>query len=793
MTPQTAWSQVQVVNYHNDVARTGTNPNETILTPARVNKAGFGLLFSQNIDGFAVGQPLYLSNVSIPGKGTHNVVYVTTLHDSVYAFDADSNTGNNAVLWHVNFTNPAAGITTASGTFLPCQDVTKYSEEGIVSTPVIDAITRTLYVVAKTNENGVVVHRLHALDVATGAEKFGEPVQITGSFTARSGTTVNFNSLHALNRPAVLLNNGLIYIAFGSNGCNDSSHGWLFAYDATTLQRVSVFNTAPEGGLGSIWQTAGPAADPEGNIYVSTGEANFNANSGGQDFGSSVLKLAQAGGTLDVSDYFTPHDQALLSQMDLDLSSCGIVVLPDQAGSHPHLAVTSGKQGIIYLLDRDNMGQFDPFGDTQIVQEIAAAIGPMFSTPAYWNGRVYFNGNAHPVKAFALSNGKLITTPVATSVKLSGAHAPMISANGNSNGIVWNIAGTVLWALDAMTLTTLYNTSQAGTRDTLPPMAHFATPMIANGRVYVGTQTGLVAYGLLPELAISSGNNQSTTVFTALPFPLSVVARDRYTGQPRSGVPVTFSDNGKGGTFSSPVVITDSSGTATTAYTFSKIARTVQITASSPLFLSGVFTEKGTPGPPKWLVAYSGNNQSAPVNTALPAAIVAKVADQYSNGVPGIPVSFSDGGAGGSFSATTVITDSLGRARVNYTTPTKSGVITITAASAGLHSPQFTETATAGAAAITVVSGNNQTAPPSSQPQALTVKATDRYANPVQNITVTYSDGGAGGSFFVNPVTTDSSGVGGSFYTTPPSSGVLRIYATENGVAASAVFTVTVP
>jgi len=371
----------------------------------------------------------------------------------------------------------------------------------------------------------------------------------------------------------------------------------------------------------------------------------------------------------------------------------------------------------------------------------------------------------------------------------------MHTATGGATRIVWNIAATVLWELNAMNLPTLYSTSQAGTRDALPPMAHLATPMIADGRVYVGTQTSLVAYGLLPELAVSSGNNQSTTVLTTLPVPLSVVARDRYTGQPLSGASVTFSDNGKGGTFSNPTGVTDSSGTATTTYTFSKTARTLKITASSPSFVSGVFTETGTPGPPVWFVVYSGNKQSAPVKTLLAAPIVAKVSDQYSNGVPGISVGFSDGSAGGSLSPTSLITDSLGRASARYTTPAKAGVITITGTSAGLHSPKFTETATAGAAAaIKVVSGNNQTGPSSLQlPQALTVQITDQYGNPVPGIKVTYNDSGAGGSFSVNPVIANSSGVGASFYTTPASSGVFTVHATVNGVTTSADFTVTVP
>jgi hypothetical protein len=709
LLPALARSQVNVVTYHNDVARTGLNPSETILSPANLNSGSFGFLFSQSVDGMVVGQALYLSNVSIPGLGVHNVVYVTTLHDSVYAFDADSNSGGNAApLWQVNFTNPAAGITTASGTALPCQGVTTYKEAGIVSTPVIDPTSGTLYVIAKTSENGTVFHRLHALDITTGQERANSPVAIVATFTTNKGTTVKFNSLHAMNRPALLLNNGVIYAAFGSNGCNDNAYGWVIAYDATTFQQVGVFNASPGKGLASIWQSgSGPAADSAGNVYVSTAESDFTANTGGQDYGMSILKLVQGMGTLTLGDYFTPYNQVSLSHADLDVSSCGPVVLPDQAGSIPHLLVTSGKEGTVYLLNRDNMGQYNPSGDTQIVQEFPSAVGAMFSTPVYWNGTVYFAGNAHPIQAFSLSGGLLASPPVAQSIKMPGAHAPTISANGNVNGILWAIVGTTLNAFDATTLKMLYNSNQAGTRDRLPPIAHFVTQAVANGKVYVGTQQNLTVYGLLHQLKSTSGNNQSATVNTTLPVALQVQAADPYTGQTFPGVTVTFSDGGKGGVFGSPTAITDSSGLASTTYSFYKAARAVTITASSPGLASALFTETAMAAAPKWLVIISGNNQTAPVNTNLPAPLVTRISDQYGNGVPGIAVSFSEGGAGGTLSATSVITDSLGHASVNYTTPASAGTITITASSPGLASQKFSETVTApSATAMSAISEN---------------------------------------------------------------------------------------
>lgn len=497
--PVAANAQVSVTTYHNDISRSGLNADEKILTPANVNKATFGLLFSQSVDSPIAGQPLYLPGVTVSGLGVHNVVYVATLNDSVYAFDADSNTGSNAApLWEVNFTNPSAGITTASGTYLPCQGTTGYSQEGIVGTPVIDPTTMTLYVVAKTNENGTVFHRLHALDVTSGAEKFGGPVAITGSFTANNGVVATFNSLHAMNRPALLLNNGFVYIGFGSNGCNDNNYGWVFGYNAATLAQTGVFNTSPDAHYSSIWQSgSGLSADEEGYIYASTGEGKFTASTGGQDFGSSILKLNPV--TVSLADYFTPYNQQYISAHDLDLSSCGTLVLPDQPGSIPHLLVASGKEGIVYLLNRDNMGKYNPSGDTQIVQELPSVVGEIFGTPAYWKNdiRVYFAGNSHAIVALELKNGKLSTTAVAQSATMSGDHAPVISSNGGTNGIVWANESEAMYAFGAVNLETLYATNQSGTRDTLPPLAHFATLTVTNGKVYIGTEISLAVYGLL--------------------------------------------------------------------------------------------------------------------------------------------------------------------------------------------------------------------------------------------------------------------------------------------------------
>src|SRR5437660_5304632 len=802
---RSAKAQFNVVTYHNDNARTGVNANETVLTPSNVNKNNFGKLFTQDVDGIVVGQPLYLSNVSIPGSGMHNVVYVATQHDSVYAFDADNNKGivNAQPLWQVSFINPAAGITTVPGTVQKCTGVTAFTELGIVSTPVINLNTidpnaSTLYVIAKTEENGTFVHRLHALDVATGQEKFNGPVVLKATFKTNTGSVATFKDLYQMNRPGLLLANGTIYAGFGSNGCNDGNQGWVLAYDALTLQQVGVFDTSPVKGLSSIWQSgAGLTADSTRNIYAETGEGKFDADMGGQDFGSSVLKLTQMPSGLPLTDYFTPYNQATLSQMDLDLSSAGVLVLPDQpGGAHPHLAVATGKQGILYLLDRDNMGHYNPAGDTQIVQELSPGIGEVNGVPVYWNGKLYVFGGVSPIKAFSLNNGLFSTTPVVQSATLiGGGHVATISANVNTNGILWVINGTNMQAYGAGTLKLLYTTKDAGTRDTLPTTAHFATQTVANGKVYVATRQNLVVYGLFPALLTVAGNNQTAIVNTMLPVALKIKAVDPYSGQPFSGVTVTFSDGGKGGTFSTTTPVTDANGFASTTYTLSKIARTVTITASVAGFAGAVLTETGTPAAPKWIVPLKGNNQSAPVTTQLPAALVVKVADQYSNGVPGITVNFNDGGAGGKRSATSACTDSLGRARTLYTTSTKAALVTINASALSLAILHMHETATARPATnLAAVSGGGQTAPASTQlAQNLVVHVSDQYGNAVPNASVVFSDGGAGGSFSAVPATSDTSGNASVAYTTPPSSGVYHISASVSGVAATATFTATVP
>lgn len=501
--------------YRDDNGRTGQNLNETMLTLANLNPLQFGKLISYPVDGAVYAQPLYVASVTIPGQGIHDVVYVVTQHDSVYAFDADGKA--STALWHVSFINPTAGVTSVSQAEV-AEGAFPAGEIGITSTPVIDAVSGTLYVVAYTKENGAFVYRLHALDLVTGAEKFGGPATLQGTVPGTGDQTngqgqVLFDAKTHLQRPGLLLLNGIIYVAFGSHGDNRPFHGWLLAYNATTLQPVASFNTTPNASEGAIWEAGcAPAADGNGNIYVVTGNGTFDTNTGGVDYGDSVLKLKAS--TLTVLDWFSPFNTDYLGQVDADLGSGGTMLLPDQPGPHPHLLVVAGKEGVIYLLNRDNLGDFNPVSDAQVVQELIGAITiNNLTTPAYWQGNLYYASEYDHLKMFAIRNGLLSTSPAAVSAETFGyaGASPSISANGSGNGIVWLIdtsattggvtgGPAVLRAYDATNVShELYNSAQAGARDTLGPAVKFTVPTVVGGKVYVGTATEFDILGLLPQ------------------------------------------------------------------------------------------------------------------------------------------------------------------------------------------------------------------------------------------------------------------------------------------------------
>src|SRR5271165_3666745 len=521
-------AQTNVTTQHNDIARTGANTNETILAPTNVNTSSFGKLFSQPVDGYVYAQPLYVSGVTM-GAGTaqagttHNVVFVATEHDSVYAFDADTNSGANAnPLWQVSLIDSAHGAGASEKT-VPNGDVSSgdiVPEIGITSTPVIDPTTNTIYVVAKSTVGDTTfIQRLHALDITTGAEKFGGPValaaSVAGTGNGSSGGTLNFDPLWSNNRPGLLLLNGIVYLAFGAHGDNGPWHGWLLAYNASTLHQTGVWCATANVAAGGIWMSGtGLAADvpsgkPYGRIFTATGNGTYDATApnytNAMDYGDSILKLdlnngvptMNSSGTV-VGDDFTPHDQANMNNADEDVASGGVVLLPTDS------LVQVGKSGRVYIINRESLGGYNSSNTTD--PEQAASTGGLWGAPAYWNGNVYVWGNADGLHAFSYSNGTLNST--ATSSSVPGANyyspTPSVSANGTANGIVWalltdsSVSNTVLYAFNALNVgTTLYASSQNQTRDATGGKVKFIVPTVINGKVYAGSASELDVFGLL--------------------------------------------------------------------------------------------------------------------------------------------------------------------------------------------------------------------------------------------------------------------------------------------------------
>ena len=511
-----------VATYHNDNARTGQNTLETMLTPANVNVAQFGRLYSFPVDGYVYAQPLYIPQVPIPGNGVHNVVVVATQHDSVYAFDADSS--SPTPLWRANFTNPDAGITPMSAGDVNASDI--IPEIGITSTPVIDVASSTIYVVAATKENGAFYHRLHALDLTTGAEKFGGPRPIEATYPGAAQDAVDgvlrFSSHLQLQRAALLLSKGKIYIAFASNADYGLYHGWVVAYDAVTLRQSGSWVSTPNGYQGGIWMSGcGISADSQGNLFLSTANGPFDAFGAdpGHNLSDSVVKLRVGLHGLSVADFFTPWNQAKLAAEDMDLGSTGVMLLPDQPGAYPHLAIASGKNGHIYVMNRDALGGYnDGRGNPGVVQELFGRLKQQMGTPAYWNGRLYFGAGISPhkdsIKAFDLHNGMVSSLPSSQSAAIYHLtrSTVSVSSNGNADGIVWAVdndayydvhqGSAVLHAYDANNLAReLYNSNQRIARDNPGPAAKFTVPTVAGGKVFVGTSNQVSVFGLLTQPA----------------------------------------------------------------------------------------------------------------------------------------------------------------------------------------------------------------------------------------------------------------------------------------------------
>ncbi|HEY0704541.1 MAG TPA: chitobiase/beta-hexosaminidase C-terminal domain-containing protein [Candidatus Acidoferrales bacterium] len=588
-----SFAQTPILTQHYDNGRTGQNTTEVLLNTTNVNSTTFGKLFSIPVDGYVYAQPLYKPGVSIGGVA-HNVVYVATEHDSVYAFDADN---GGVPLWQVSLilnsgsTVPSGNV--SSGDIVP--------EIGITGTPVIDPMSNTLYVVAKTLESGKYYLRLHALDITTGAEKFGGPVvmaaTVTGTGNGSSGGKLTFSPQWENQRPGLLLQNGFVYVGFAAHGDNGPWHGWILSYNAGTLAAAGAWCASPNGGGSGFWAAgAGLAADSvgAGRIFVATGNGDFPvsgnvvpnpapAPSTSVDFGDSIVQLTlSATGSITPTDYFTPYNTASLDGSDTDLGSGGVLIPPMQSGTYPDVLIQTGKQGRIYMVNRDALTKDGSHycngcsSDPEVIGTLDG-VGGLWSVPAYWNGNVYFAGTSDHLKSYTLTNGLLSQSPTSESAETIGypGASPVISANGTTNGIAW-VAEThaytsngpaVLRAFDATNVSSLlYASDLAG--DTMGPSVKFVVPVVTNGKVYVGTQKEVDVFGL-------------------------------FNGETRAASP-TFSPAGGSYATAVQVMLADATANSTIYYTTDGTAPSTAsavysapITVSSPTTITAIATATG--------------------------------------------------------------------------------------------------------------------------------------------------------------------------------------------------------
>jgi hypothetical protein len=501
----------QVLTSQYDNQRTGATISEKTLTPQNVNVRQFGKLGAYKVDGAVYAQPLYLSSVDVPGKGQHNVLFVATEHDSVYAFDADRL--GDPPLWQVSLLDTQTGESPVPARSVQCPFI--QPEIGITATPVVDRKTGTLYVLARSMVGKIFgdnqyFQRLHALAITTGAEKFGGPKLITGAVSGRGAGSANgqvtFDPLRENPRASLLLLKGSVFLTWASSCDVAPYHGWVMAYDAATLAQQAVFNVTPDGSEGGIWAAdTGPAADSAGNVYFPTGNGTFDAASGGRDYGDTELKLSLQNDALVVRDYFTPYNQATINERDADLGSCGPLALPDQPGPHPRLLLQPTKAGTIYVLDRDQLGQYHPQGDA-VLQRIDTR--ESYGAMAYWNGHVFFAASDDYLRDYKLENGR-VTPSKSSAMKFENPGAtPSVSADGNRNAVVWAIStkvwngadnrAAVLYAFDAMDVTQpIYSSEQNSQRDRAGLATRFVFPVVVDGRVYFAARGEVDVYGLL--------------------------------------------------------------------------------------------------------------------------------------------------------------------------------------------------------------------------------------------------------------------------------------------------------
>ena len=813
----------QVTTYHYDTARTGAVLNETILNTSNVHVTTFGKLFSLTVDGQIYAQPLYVPAVSIPSQGVHNVVYVATQHNSVYAFDADS-ASQTSPLWHVNL-----------GPSMPqsvcCAPRDMLIEIGITSTPVIDLSTNTLYVVAETYVNQVTSFHLHALDITTGADKL-PAATIQGSVPGTSNDSVNgtlsLQPIHQWQRPGLLLLNGAIYIGFASHQDSTPFHGWVFGYSAATLQQTGVLCLSPNSEENGVWQGGvGLAGDANGNIYFATGNGPMDANTGGREYGDSVVKVGTASG-LAVLDYFSPSVETQDAANDWDLGSSGPTLIPGTS-----LAVVGGKTGTVYVVNTNDLGQFNSVTD-QIVQEWKMAGGFWGGNRIYYNNTLYVFPTGNPLQMLSFNGSQFNVTPSYSSsatapAPQSNGPAMSISANGLAagTGVLWasyeptGIADGgahpgILRAFDAANVSReLWNSNQDSVRDFSGSWAKFSPPIVANGKVYLATfDNALNVYGLLPggaTIAATTGTSQSATVNAAFGTALQATVKDA-GNNPLTGVTVTFATPamGAGAMFSgsaTATAVTNASGIATApALTANSQAGSYPVTASAAgVATPASFNLTNHPGPAASVAAFSGTPQSATINAAFTTALEAVVKDASGNPVSGVTVTFTVSGTAaraafsGSATATAVTTSGIATAPA-LTANGQTGSYTVTASVAGVGGTATFSLTNISAipASIIATAGTPQSATVNTA-FATVMQATvrDASSNAVSGVTVTFTApaGGASAAFSGSATataTTNASGIASApALTANGQTGSYTVTATVAGVASPANFSLT--
>ena len=504
----TSGGSTDVVTHHYDVSRSGVNSAETLLTTSNVNSTTFGKVGEFAVDGQIDGQALFLSQLAIPGQGNKNVLYVATENDTVYAVDAQSISGSSAtILWKTSVLG--SGESPADSASLPCGNI---SPNGVTATPVIDRAHNAIYVEAMSkNSAGNIFHRLHALDLTNGKELFSGPKTITATYPGTggnsSGGVVTFDPRVQHDRAALLESGNTIYTTWSGlwGDCGPYS-AWVIGYDAGTLNQTGAIDLVPNNSGGGMWMGGGgPAADASGNIYVVSGNGFGDTPGANNSYGNSFVRLSASGG-LKVGDYFTPFNTISEDGRDADFGSAGPLLLPDLVDASNvtrHLAVGAGKDGNLYVLDRDNLGKFNSTANN-IYQQIQLSLGENHSSPIFFNNTVYVCPENTTLKAFPVSSARLATSPSSQTAHVFGSNGAVasISANVTAEGIVWALdwGAGALFAFRASDLSELYDTNQAASnRDHFSAVGgHFITPMVANGRIYIGTKTSVAVFGLLP-------------------------------------------------------------------------------------------------------------------------------------------------------------------------------------------------------------------------------------------------------------------------------------------------------